>query len=217
MPDTVDAIVVGAGPNGLAAALTLAQAGRSVRVYEAAATPGGGCRTAELTLPGFRHDVCSTIQSMAEISPFFRELDLDALGVRLRTPSIACAHPLDGGRAVAVYEDLARTCDELGVDAAAWRTLFGPLVRHADDLMPDVLGDLRGLSEPYPLTVRREDDDGTRYVTVGEATVAMRGHVVRVLDTGDELDLLRAGATIIWESGLAIYGLDVDPKLHGGE
>ena len=80
-----------------------------------------------------------------------------------------------------------------------------------------ILGDLRGLSTPYPVAVRRDDEDGTRYVTVGDSTVAMRGHVVRVLDAGEDLDRLRAGATIIWESGLAIYGLDVDPKLYGGE
>ncbi|MFJ3322695.1 MULTISPECIES: HAD-IIA family hydrolase [unclassified Curtobacterium] len=80
-----------------------------------------------------------------------------------------------------------------------------------------ILGDLRGLSEPYPVTIRREDPDGTRYATVGAVTVAMRGHVVRVLDDGDAIDLLRAGTALIWESGLAIYGLDVDPKLYGGE
>jgi glycerol 3-phosphatase-2 len=80
-----------------------------------------------------------------------------------------------------------------------------------------VLEDLRGLSQPYPETVRREDEDGTRYVTVGTSTVAMRGHVVRVLDAGTDIDRLRAGSTLIWESGLAIYGLDVDPQLYGGE
>jgi glycerol-1-phosphatase len=81
-----------------------------------------------------------------------------------------------------------------------------------------VLRDLRGLSEPYPVTFRREDAEGTRYVTVGGSTVSMRGHVVRAVEVGDDdLDLLRAGATTIWDSGLAIYGLDVDPKLYGGE
>lgn len=80
-----------------------------------------------------------------------------------------------------------------------------------------LLEDLRGLSEPYPVTLRREDADGTRYVTVGDATVAMHGHRVRVLDGGTAIDRLRAGAALIWESGLAIYGLDVDPKLYGGE
>ncbi|WIB26056.1 HAD-IIA family hydrolase [Curtobacterium sp. MCSS17_015] len=81
-----------------------------------------------------------------------------------------------------------------------------------------VLRDLRGLHEPYPVTIRQEDRDGTRRVTVGESTVSMRGHVVRAEQVGpDDLDLLRAGATAIWDSGLAIYGLDVDPKLYGGE
>jgi len=81
-----------------------------------------------------------------------------------------------------------------------------------------VLKDLRGLHEPYPDTIRSEDPDGTRRVTVGESIVSMRGHVVRAEHVGsDEMDLLRAGATAIWDSGLAIYGLDVDPALYGGE
>ncbi len=150
----LDAVVVGSGPNGLAAAITLAEAGRSVRMYEAAAEPGGGCRTAELTLPGFRHDVCSAIQGLAEISPFLRDLDLAALGVRLRKPEIAYAHPLDGGRAAAAYEDLDRTADGLGADGPAWQALFGPLVRGVDRLMPDVLGDLRHLPR-HPLLLAR--------------------------------------------------------------
>src|ERR1035438_722940 len=96
-----DAIVVGSGPNGLAAALTLARAGLAVDVIEGAATPGGGCRTEELTLPGFQHDVCSAVHPLATASPFFLRTDLAALGVTLRFPKVAFAHPLDGGRAAA--------------------------------------------------------------------------------------------------------------------
>ena len=97
-----DAIVVGSGPNGLVAAVTLARAGLSVDVYEAASDPGGGCRTAELTLPGFHHDVCSAVHPLLLASPAFQDLDLASRGVRLRTPSLAFAHPLDGGRAAGV-------------------------------------------------------------------------------------------------------------------
>lgn len=151
---TIDAVVVGAGPNGLAAALTLAEAGRRVRVYEAADEPGGGCRTAELTLPGFRHDVCSTVHSMAGVSPFLRGLDLERLGVHLRVPEIAYAHPLDGGRAALAYRDLERTADGLGRDGRAWRRLLAPLVARADDLFDDVLGDLRHVPR-HPLLLTR--------------------------------------------------------------
>src|SRR5579859_5784021 len=97
--DTPDAIVVGSGPNGLAAAITLARAGRSVVVYESHATVGGGMRSAELTLPGFVHDICSTVQGTSTASPFFRELDLARYGVELVDPPAPLAHPLDGGRA----------------------------------------------------------------------------------------------------------------------
>ena len=107
-PD-LDAIVVGAGPNGLAAALTLARAGSSVRVYEAAATIGGGTRTAELTLPGFRHDVCSTILPLTVASPFFRTVDWDARGVELVHPDAPLAHALDGGRAAVLERSFAAT------------------------------------------------------------------------------------------------------------
>src|ERR1022692_1752338 len=94
-----DAIVVGSGPNGLAAALTLARAGLAVDVIEGAGTPGGGCRTEELTLPGFRHDICSAVHPLAAASPFFLGTDLAPRGVRLLMPEIPYAHPLDGGRA----------------------------------------------------------------------------------------------------------------------
>ncbi len=118
----LDAIVVGAGPNGLAAAITLARAGRSVRVYEAAPTAGGGARTAELTLPGFRHDVCSTIVPLAGASAFFATIDLAARGVELIHPDAPVAHPLDGGRAAVLERSVAATAEGLGeTDGRAWR------------------------------------------------------------------------------------------------
>jgi phytoene dehydrogenase-like protein len=136
----VDAIVVGAGPNGLAAAITLARAGRSVRVYEAASDAGGGTRTLDLTLPGFRHDLCSTILSLATASPFFRTVDLAARGVELVQPDAPIAHPLDGGRAVVLERSVAATARELGAeDGRAWARLLGPLVRDVDKLGPEVL------------------------------------------------------------------------------
>jgi len=127
----MDAIVVGAGPNGLAAAVTLARAGLSVRVYEGADTIGGGARTAELTLPGFAHDVCSAVHPMAFSSPFFRDFGLTDR-VEMVAPEISYASPLDGGRAAIAYRDLDRTAEQLGRDGPAWRRLFRPLVRHVE-------------------------------------------------------------------------------------
>lgn len=129
--DAVDAVVVGAGPNGLAAAVILARAGLAVTLFERASTIGGGARTAELTLPGFRHDVCSAVHPMAVVSPFFRAFEL-ARRVELVTPEISYAHPLDGGAAGIAYRDLARTVDGLGTDGPSWRRLFGPLSAHVD-------------------------------------------------------------------------------------
>ena len=135
--------VVGAGPNGLAAAITLAEQGIAVTVFEASSTAGGGCRTAELTLPGYRHDVCSTVQSMAELSRFFRGLDLEALGVRMLRPEASFAQPLDGGRAAVAYADVERTAAGLGADGPAWRALFGRLSEGAPEVLGDVFSDLR--------------------------------------------------------------------------
>jgi phytoene dehydrogenase-like protein len=136
---SLDAIVVGAGPNGLAAAITMARAGRSVRVYEASDTAGGGTRTAELTLPGFRHDVCSTILPLTLASPFFHTMDLAARGVELVHPDAPIAHPLDGGRAVVLERSVAATAAGLGVDGRAWRNLFGPLARDGEKLALEIL------------------------------------------------------------------------------
>src|SRR5262245_37787121 len=102
----VDAVVVGAGPNGLAAAIALAQAGRSVRVIEGQATIGGGTRTEELTLPGHLHDTCSAIHPLALGSPFLTSLPLEGHGLRFVHPELPLAHPLDGGRAVALHRSV---------------------------------------------------------------------------------------------------------------
>jgi phytoene dehydrogenase-like protein len=151
----VDAIVVGAGPNGLAAAITLARANRSVRVYEAADEAGGGMRTAELTLPGFRHDPCATIIPLTVASPFFRSVDLAQRGVELIHPDAPFAHPLDGGVAAIQERSVAATAAGLGEhDGRAWRRLFGPLVRRADDLTSEILRPVVHLPR-HPLLLAR--------------------------------------------------------------
>jgi phytoene dehydrogenase-like protein len=135
-----DAIVVGAGPNGLAAAIALARAGRSVRVLEAAPGIGGGTRTQELTLPGFRHDVCSAIHPLTLASPALSTLPLKEHGLRFVQPDLALAHPLDGGTAAALHRSVDDTAASLGVDAAAYRRLIGPAARDWRALMDDLLG-----------------------------------------------------------------------------
>jgi phytoene dehydrogenase-like protein len=130
-----DAVVVGSGPNGLAAGLRLAAAGLRVQVVERADRPGGGLRTEELIRPGFRHDVCSTVQPMAAASPFFREFDLASRGVRLVNPEICYAHPLDGGRAAVSLRSVEETAARLGPDGAAYRRMFEPLVEHGTDVV----------------------------------------------------------------------------------
>ena len=151
---SLDAVVVGSGPNGLAAALTLARAGLSVEVFEAASSPGGGCRTEELTLPGYHHDVCSTIQSMVTLSPFFRDF-ADVLDtVNLMKPDVAMAHPLDDARAACVEGSVAQTAATLGDDGDTYRRLFSPLVADAESLAATVLAPLRSFPRS-PFTMAR--------------------------------------------------------------
>lgn len=138
----VDAAVIGAGPNGLSAAIEIARNGRSVTVYEANDTIGGGCRTGELTLPGFRHDICSAFHPMGAASPFFRSLDLGRDGLEWIEPSSALAHPLDDGTAVLLDRSLEATASGLGVDAHAYLRLIVPLVGHWDKLAADALAPL---------------------------------------------------------------------------
>ena len=134
-----DAVVVGAGPNGLAAAIRLAQEKLSVLVIEANDTIGGGARTAELTLPGFLHDVCSSVHPLAVGSPFFRSLPLEEFGLNWIQPEIPVAHPLDGNRAAVLYRSLESTAKALGRDERAYDRLMFPLVSHWENLAAEFL------------------------------------------------------------------------------
>lgn len=144
---SLDAIVVGSGPNGLAAGIALARAGLSVRIYEAESAVGGAMRSDALTEPGSVHDVCSTVHALAAISPFFRTLPLGKFGLQLVQPDAPFAHPLDDGSAVVVERSLDAAADALGVDGAAYRRLLAPFTARADDLMTALLAPL-GLRHP---------------------------------------------------------------------
>ena len=189
MTAEVDAVVVGSGPNGLAGAITLARAGLRVRVYERAATFGGGTRSAELTLPGFRHDVCSAAHPLAVASPFMRSVDLAGHGLRFRHADFPLVHPLDGGRAGVVHRDVSATAAALGASGAAYERIMAPLVRDWEHLVPQVLGPLR---PPVPLRrwpvlaqfalrgarpaawiTRRLDDDRAAAIIAGSAAHTM--------------------------------------------
>ena len=156
------ATVVGSGPNGLAAAVALARAGYDVRVLEAAPAFGGGVGTAELTLPGFRHDVGSAVHPAALTSRFFR-----AFGLRERVewliPEASYAHPLDGGRAAIAWRDLDRTAEALGPDARAWRAVIRPLSTHLDGVL-DFTGSQLLRMPRHPVTAVRF---GTRVLQLG--------------------------------------------------
>ena len=148
----VEAIVVGSGPNGLAAAISLARAGVSVRVLEAADAVGGGMRTEELTLPDYAHDVCSAIHPLGVASPFFRTVPLTELGVEWIESPAALAHPFDDGTAALLLRSVEETGATLGVDAKRYARIFGPLARSCDAIVPDILAPLGIPSHPVAFT-----------------------------------------------------------------
>ncbi|HLD50534.1 MAG TPA: NAD(P)/FAD-dependent oxidoreductase [bacterium] len=146
-----DAIVVGSGPNGLAAGIVLARAGCSVVIYEAASQIGGGMRSAELTLPGFTHDICSTIHALGSASPFFRSVPLAQFGLEWITPPAPLAHPFDDGTAAVLERSTEQTGVTLGRDAAAYQKIMDPFVRDSNLLFEDILGPLRRPLHPFNL------------------------------------------------------------------
>ena len=183
---TLDAVVIGSGPNGLAAAITLARAGRSVRVFEAESTIGGATRSLELTAPGFIHDVCSAVHALVVLSPFLKTLPLAAHGLELVHPDAPFAHPFDDGTAVVVERSIDRTVETLGAqDGGAYRALVAPFAARAPDLMEALLGPA-GPRHPllmarFGLTAirsaarlaRRFRDERTRAMIAGAAAHSM--------------------------------------------
>ena len=203
------ATVVGSGPNGLAAAVALARAGYAVRVVEAATTLGGGTRTAQLTLPGFQHDVCSAVHPAALSSPFFRAF---GLGERIDwiRPEISYAQPLDGGRAGIAWRDIDRTADGLGRDGRAWLAVMRPLSSHLENLV-DFTGSQLLRVPRHPVTAVRF---GLRTLQIGSA-------LGRGTFSTEEADALLAGVlahanTALPSVGAAASGLFLAAHAHAG-
>ncbi|KQX74542.1 NAD(P)/FAD-dependent oxidoreductase [Aeromicrobium sp. Root472D3] len=182
------AVVVGSGPNGLSAAVVLARAGVDVTVLEAEDEIGGGTRSAELNVPGVLHDICSAAHPTGVASPFFQSLGLERHGLEWLFPEVDAVHPLDGGRAGVLFQDLDRTVEALGVDGPAWRRLYEPLARHCDELTSEIFGPLIhvprhplllagfGLRALLPATViaRRWETDEARALFAGMAAHAVQ-------------------------------------------
>jgi phytoene dehydrogenase-like protein len=154
MASDYDAIIVGSGPNGLAAAITLARAGLSVAVLEANSTIGGGARSAELTLPGFVHDVCSAVHPLAAGSPFFNAAPLEKFGLKWIQPEIPLAHPLDDGSAACLLRDVDATADSLGDDSRTYCRLMKPLVRDWPKLTAEFLQPMLHVPQ-HPMALAR--------------------------------------------------------------
>jgi phytoene dehydrogenase-like protein len=178
-----DAIVVGSGPNGLAAAITLAQAGQSVVVFEAKETIGGGSRSMELTLPGFIHDVCSAVHPLALDSSFFRSLPLENYGLEMIQPSAPLAHPLDDGTAVMLERSIEATAAGLGIDAKAYRKLMTPLVDNWDKIEGSMRAPLRPQIALHPF-VRANFALKALHSAHGLAESLFKGEQARALFAG---------------------------------
>lgn len=205
-----DAIVIGAGPNGLAAAIELARNGRSVLVREGQSDVGGSCRSAALTLPGFVHDPCATVHALAVASPFLRSLPLAEHGLALVHPPAAVAHPFDDGTAAVLERSVDATAAALGEDAPAYRSLFGPLVRDWDGLAPDLLRPV-GRVPRHPVALARF---GLKAVRSAQSLVDRRftGRDARALFGGCAA---HAVLPLDW-AGTAAYGLILAASAHAG-
>jgi phytoene dehydrogenase-like protein len=151
VPERFDAVVVGSGPNGLAAAIELARSGAEVLLVEGCDELGGGLRSAELTQPGFLHDVCSAVHPLGELSPFFRGLPLERHGLAFAHPKRSVAHPLDDQPAVLIERSLSATAAGLGADAGAYEKLLAPFVRIGAPFYGDLMAPLRIPSHPFAM------------------------------------------------------------------
>src|SRR5690349_14375816 len=211
-----DAIVIGSGPNGLSAAVTLAQWRRSVLVYEAESTIGGGMRSAELTLPGFIHDVCSCVHPMALSSPFFQSLYLSRFGLRWVTPEAALAHPFADGDAAIIANPFEDNLAQFGPDAAAIHSLLAPLVKnwqaicpcllapvHSSRQLPDLARFGWNALQPAARVARRFETEKARAVFAGVAAHSMLP-LERWISSGTALVLWATCYSVGW------------PFAHGG-
>jgi phytoene dehydrogenase-like protein len=212
-----DAVVVGSGPNGLAAAVALARRGLSVLLLEAGETPGGGTRSAELTLPGFVHDICSAVHPLAIASPFLRTLPLGDYGLEWVQPPVPLAHPLDDGTAVLLERSVEATAETLGPDGAAYRRLMAPLAADAQRLFGDLLGPPRWPRHPFVAlrfgrrAVRSGKGLAEKYFATDRARAliaGLAGHAILPLERGP-------GAAVALMLGVAGHG-DGWPMPRGG-
>jgi len=214
MPE-YDAVVVGAGPNGLAAAAELTRAGRRVLVVELADTIGGGTRTEELTLPGFHHDVCSAIHPLGVASPFFRDLGLDVEWVQ---PPIPMSHPLGGERAGVVLRDVEETAERFGPDRDRYMRIMGPLVGAADAVIEDFLGPMQVIPR-HPTSFIRLATRGALPAAViarGFTSAEARGVLAGLAAHAIARAAHRSRIPLCKESVVDLYEADHEIRKEGG-